>query len=123
MRVCTSAPPACRTAPGRCARSAWRRPASPLTWSLRPLSGTPCESSDESPDPNSVAIMAHIDQMSRPMRALVREYGYAIVRDMIDEGYDNAAELGAILEVWRERRQEQWLATDYITKRTARQIV
>jgi hypothetical protein len=74
------------------------------------------------PDPNSIAIMAHVDRMSRPMRALVREYGYKIVRDMIDDGYRNAKDLKPILEAWRERRQEEWIATDYVTPRTIERI-
>ena len=53
------------------------------------------------------------------MRALVREFGFVIVAQMMDEGYTNAAELRPMLETWRERRQEQWLATDYLLSRKA----
>lgn len=75
------------------------------------------------PNPDSVVIMRRIDGMSRPMRALVREYGYVIVRDMINEGYTNAKELASLLQTWRECRQEDWLATDYVTAKTVRSIV
>lgn len=76
------------------------------------------------PDPDSVAIMAHIDRMKPWMRALVREYGYAIIRDLLAEA-DNAYDpfqLADQLQTWRERRQEQWLATNYITTRSAQSI-
>lgn len=53
------------------------------------------------------------------MRALVREFGFVIVSEMIDEGYTNARELKPLLETWRSRRQEEWLATDYLMKRKA----
>lgn len=71
------------------------------------------------PDPNSVLIMKTIDRMSPAMRALVREFGFVIVSEMIDEGYTNARELKPLLETWRSRRQEEWLATDYLMKRKA----
>jgi len=64
----------------------------------------------EAPDPNSAELMAYLDRLSKPMRALVHEYGAAIVMAMIGEGYGNAAELRDVLETWRERKQEQWLA-------------
>ena len=65
------------------------------------------------PSPVSVAIMDHIDSMRPAMRALVREFGYVIVRDMLADGYSNARELRGLLEVWRQRRQDEWLATDF----------
>lgn len=77
---------------------------------------------DEEPNPNSVAIMQDIDRMRPAMRALVREYGYKIVRDMIDDGYHDAEELGELLRVWRSRKQAEWLATDYIKPAASRII-
>lgn len=66
--------------------------------------------------------MAAIDGMSKGMRDLVREFGLVIVSAMIDDGYHNAKELRPILVEWRRRRQEEWLATDFIVKKTARQV-
>jgi len=74
------------------------------------------------PDPNSMQIMSQIDRMSKPMRELVREFGFKIVRDMIDDGYRNARELRPLLETWRERRQEMQLETIYFTRRSAQSI-
>lgn len=74
------------------------------------------------PDPHSFELMQSIDRLSKPMRDLVREYGHMIVSAMIDDGYRNARELKPLLETWRERRQEQWLDTQYFTSRSARSI-
>ena len=76
------------------------------------------------PDPNSVEIMRHIDSMSKPMRALVREYGYAIIRDLLAEADNpyNPFELAEILQIWRERRQDAWLGTNYVTRKSAQSI-
>ena len=73
-------------------------------------------------NPDSVAIMRQIDKMSKPMRALVREYGFRIVRDMIAEGCRDPFQLAELLEVWRERRQQQWLETNYVTRKTSQSI-
>lgn len=78
---------------------------------------------DLPPHPGSVEIMAVMDSLPHQMRALVHEFGLVIVCEMVDDGYHDAAELRDLLETWRERRQAQWLATDYVTKRTARSIV
>lgn len=77
---------------------------------------------DNAPDPDAAKIMKHFDGLSRPMRALAYEYGYKIVTAMIDDGYKNAKELKPLLETWRERRQEEWLNTNYVTPRTAQRI-
>ena len=74
------------------------------------------------PDPYSAEIMAYVDSLSKPMRDLVREYGLKIVSDMIAEDYTKPDELADLLETWRERRQEQWLDTTYITSETAKEI-
>lgn len=80
------------------------------------------------PNPNSVEIMRHIDDMPPSVRALVHEYGYVIVAGLLNEVIgdnddDPAEQLQFILENWRVRRQEEWLATNYMTPRTARRIV
>lgn len=69
------------------------------------------------PDPNSVEIMQAIDGMSPAFRKLVHEYGFVIVRNMRDEGITRARDLKPILAQWRERRQQQWLQTNYIISR------
>lgn len=66
--------------------------------------------------------MADIDAMPKPMRALVREYGYKIVRAMINDGYNDPFELAELLLVWRERRQNEWLETMYFTRKSAQSI-
>lgn len=71
------------------------------------------------PDPNAVACMREIDRMSPTFRALVHEFGFAIVAAMMNDGYENAGELRTVLEGWRERRQAEWLATTYIVPRRA----
>jgi N-methylhydantoinase B/oxoprolinase/acetone carboxylase alpha subunit len=60
--------------------------------------------------------MAAIDKLSRPMRELVDEFGAAIVLGMIADGHRDARKLRIELEAWRERRQNEWLATDYVRK-------
>ena len=68
------------------------------------------------PDFDSVKVMASIDALKPDFRALVHEFGARIVDRMMADGYDDAAALRAVLEGWRERRQETWLATDYRLK-------
>jgi hypothetical protein len=62
-------------------------------------------------------MMAALDALSPAFRALVHDFGAQIVSRMIGDGYENAAELRGVLETWRERRQEEWLRTDYIALR------
>jgi hypothetical protein len=71
---------------------------------------------------DSDVVMRRIDRMPKKMRALVHEYGYVIVNAMIDDGYNDPTELADLLTTWRSRRQEQWLETNYITRRTAESI-
>jgi hypothetical protein len=70
------------------------------------------------PDPNARANMRAVDKLSPPFRDLVHEFGLVIVAGMINDGYDDPAELRRALETWRERRQQEWLATDYIGARS-----
>jgi hypothetical protein len=70
----------------------------------------------------SVVIMTAIDDMKPPMRALVREYGYLIVQVLIADGHKDPFEMAELLEEWRRRRQEQWLETNHITRKTAQSI-
>ena len=71
------------------------------------------------PDPDSVRVMSAIDRMPQGFRALVHEFGAVIVDRMMADGYDDPAELRRVLESWRERRQAEWLATDYLISRKA----
>jgi hypothetical protein len=70
----------------------------------------------------SAVLMERIDRMSKPLRALVREYGYTIVQALLDDGHKDPFEMSEMLSTWRGRRQEQWLETNFITRRTAQSI-
>jgi hypothetical protein len=72
-----------------------------------------------SSDPQSVQVMSVIDRMSPGFRALVHEFGAVIVDKMMAEGYRDPAGLRPILETWRERRQDEWLRTDYMIPKKA----
>jgi hypothetical protein len=63
--------------------------------------------------------MNSIDGLAPPMRDLVHEFGFAIVAAMINDGYYDAVELRGILKTRLDRRQNEWLATDYITPAVA----
>lgn len=65
-------------------------------------------------------IFQVIDNWPKALRELVYEYGFVIVEAMVDDGYSNPRELRGYLETWRSRRQEGWLASDYITERVVR---
>jgi hypothetical protein len=54
--------------------------------------------------------MERIDRLPKAWRALVHEFGAAIVLAMIEDGHRSAEKLRPELEAWRERRQEEWLA-------------
>lgn len=71
------------------------------------------------PDPDSTRVMSQIDRMSQGFRALVHEFGFTIVDAMMNDGYDDPGELRNVLESWRDRRQAEWLATNYIVPRRA----
>jgi hypothetical protein len=73
-----------------------------------------------SPDPNARANMRAVDRLSPAFRDLVHEFGLVIVAGMINDGYDDPVELRRALETWRDRRQSEWLMTDYITNKTAK---
>lgn len=72
------------------------------------------------PNPNSCAIMATVDDLAKEQRELVYEYGLTIVAGLIEEGCSESEQLAEVLAIWRERRQAQWLATDYIKPRRDR---
>ncbi len=69
------------------------------------------------PDTNSLRVMSAIDRMPKGFRALVHEFGAVIVIKMMADGYSDANELRTVLEGWRERRQDEWLRTDYLIRR------
>ena len=74
------------------------------------------------PHTDSVKLMAWVDRLKPEMRELVYTFGLVIVADMYGDGHTRAAELRPILESWRSRRQEEWLATNYIANRTGRSM-
>jgi N-methylhydantoinase B/oxoprolinase/acetone carboxylase alpha subunit len=65
-------------------------------------------------DPDSRQNMAAVDQLPAEFRPLVYEYGLVIVVRMWNDGYEDAEALRPVLETWRQRRQAQWMSTDYI---------
>lgn len=67
-------------------------------------------------DPDSARVMAAVDGMRPEFRSLVHEFGVVIVSRMVAEGYDDADALKDVLETWRERRQDQWLKTDFFAR-------
>lgn len=69
-----------------------------------------CSTPSSRPAPNSISFMEKMDRMPPQWRALVHEFGWAIVDEMRADGHRNAAKLREELQAWRERRQEQWLA-------------
>jgi hypothetical protein len=71
------------------------------------------------PDPDSARVMSRIDRMPKGFRALVHEFGFNIVAAMMDDGYDDPSQLRTVLEGWRDRRQAEWLATNYLIPRRA----
>ena len=74
----------------------------------------------DKPEPSSVAIMMHIDAMTKPQRRLVHEYGYAKVCHLMQEGYSRAPEMQRALEQWRAQRQAEWLMTNYMKRNADR---
>ena len=70
----------------------------------------------DAPEPNSVAIMTHIDAMTKPQRRLVHEYGYAKVCNLLMEGYSRVPQMRRELELWRRGRQDEWLMTNYMKR-------
>jgi hypothetical protein len=72
------------------------------------------------PDPNSHALMfGEVDPLPVEWRELVHEYGLRIVQAIRAES-SSIEEAKVMLEHWRRTRQRDWLATDYITKRSFR---
>lgn len=75
---------------------------------------------DEPPNLDSIEIMQTIDGMSPRWRALVHYYGFVVVNAMYDDGHGDLMASWAALEARKAYRQAEWLATDYIPKRTNR---
>jgi hypothetical protein len=72
------------------------------------------------PDPNSRALMfGEVDPLPPQWRELVHEYGLRIVQAIRAES-SSIEEAKVMLKHWRTMRQRDWLATDYITKRSFR---
>lgn len=70
------------------------------------------------PNTESIKMMLIIDNLAPPWRALIYEYGFKSVCDAINSGtsLEDAADA---LWMARSARQAQWMATDYVTKRSA----
>jgi hypothetical protein len=71
------------------------------------------------PDANSAEIMLFVDSLPKKWRALVYEYGY----QQVMARYNASMKLkDADDELWmmRSAAQAKWLATDYVTKRVAK---
>jgi hypothetical protein len=66
--------------------------------------------------------MSTIDLMPLPMRMLVYEFGFNIVRAMINDGYNDPREMRGLLETRRQQMQAAWLATDYVSPRMLRSV-
>lgn len=63
------------------------------------------------------ALMEQIDDLDPGVCALLNEYGTNIVGAMLADGYNTVDQLELPLRSWRDRRQSEWLQTNYITPR------
>ena len=72
----------------------------------------------DGPDPVAVDIFQVADALPKAMRKLIHEYGFVIVVAMIQDGYNDPDELEFLLMHWRDRRQREWLETDYLLARS-----
>lgn len=79
--------------------------------------------SETEPNPDSVELMAQIDELPAEVREMIYEFGFAIVAALINQGVNDPDRMDELLHNWRERRQAQWLATNYITPKTIQSIV
>ena len=70
------------------------------------------------PNFDSIEIMRAVDAMPKKWRALVHEYGVIAVMDCWEQDMD-LADADDALWMGRNSRQAQWLATNFITKRSA----
>ena len=70
-------------------------------------------------DPDSRQNMAAVDALPPDFRPLVYEFGLVIVVRFYNDGYEDADATRKALEAWRARQQAQWMATDYITGKSA----
>jgi len=62
-------------------------------------------------------IMAEIDGLPLSWRELVYEYGWERVARCINDGMSED-DAWVFLCAWRHKRQQEWLATSYITGRS-----
>lgn len=70
---------------------------------------------DTPPLESSQEIMYAVNNLSPAWRRLVYEFGFSIVQAMHDEMETKDSRAARVmLNVWRQRRQEQWLSTDYL---------
>lgn len=71
------------------------------------------------PNPDAAMIMAEVDRMPKARRELVHEYGLVIVRHMDEMPIK---ELRGFLVAWREMRQRELLAANYMPQRGMRHV-
>lgn len=69
------------------------------------------------PNYDSLAIMSEIDHMPAKWRALVHEFGFVIVRALRQGGL-SADDAEFELLMLRDRKQREWLSTNYVRPRT-----
>jgi len=80
---------------------------------------------DLEPNQNSADLMARADALPKAYRDLIHEFGFVIVTAILDDcdgSWPPPDELEFQLEMWRHRRQQEWLATDYFTKAMANSL-
>lgn len=71
------------------------------------------------PNFDSVEIMRSVDAMKPGWRALVHEYGFNAVMACREDGL-SLSDADDVLWMVRSARQAQWLATNYVTKRSVK---
>lgn len=69
------------------------------------------------PNADSQTLMSVVDAMKPGWRKLVHEYGFKAVCQAIEDG-NSLEEADDALWMQRSARQANWLATDYVTKRS-----
>lgn len=73
------------------------------------------------PSRDSQLLMQAIDSLPQPWRALVHEYGFKAVCQAKEDGH-SLEDAQDALWMARSTRQAQWLACDYITQRSFKDV-
>jgi hypothetical protein len=71
--------------------------------------GSLIENECTDPDHNSLMRMSAIDALSQLQRDLVNDYGYQIVKHLMEQ-HTNSNEMTGLCQRWREMRQQQLLS-------------